>query len=311
MKYLRFVQYANSPSVKKVYLLTGKNISVQTDILRLLLNKVKYYFFSKFSCPTQRIYVELEGVHKDVDYIFTDTVFNCIVVFWKKGLLDEKERKEFLCRCTRHPRKVYIIVDVGEESELTQFFKSEDVLRSCGSVLESNFPYDMEKFINARFKVHNVTVDDKVVVALSELSIDEILNALNLFIRTHISNLSMKGVVEYNLLQSALATRMVNLLFEKGKMAVLKHPDFLDMSQQMFMGILNYRLLLFLRMKGVSGKVQECAVKLGIPVPVYKRYKKLIVKYSQRDLLEKLYLVLRMTTWVSFDYSGVLLLNYW
>jgi DNA polymerase III delta subunit len=311
MKYLRFVQYARSPVARKVYLITGKNPSIQMDVLHMLLNKVQFYFYSKFSCPTQKMYVDLEGVYKNIQRIFTDSVINCFVIYWKKGLLDEKERKKFLLRCTTHPRKVFIIVDDGEESELVEFFKSEEVLCNRGSVLESNFPYDMEKFIKARLKVHGVGVDDNVIKDLSELAVDEILNAIHLFSQTRMTHLTLKQVVEFNLLQSALATRMVNLLFEKGKMAVLKHRDFLDMNQQAFMGILSYRLLLFLRMKGVSGKVQECAIKLGIPVPVYKIYRQLVMKYSQRELLEKLYLVLRMNMWASFEYSGVLLLNYW
>ena len=273
MKYMQFIKGANNSVVKRVNLLVGFNEVVRSDIENVFMRKVNNYFLSKYGRAMWLIRVGVEYIDDNEEKIFGDTPYNLITVLWKRGVWDEQQIKEFLFKCRATPRKVFLIIDpAGELDEV--FRKLFPSPSSLGVIIETNNPYDLERFVDARFGVRGVKVDPDVGKQLALLDLSQVLRAVKLFDEVNKFILSEKEVIEYALLQGILEIRMAEILFDKGKMAVLKHPEFLDISAKRFRGVIQYQLLTMLKIKLLSGEVQDCALKVGLPVPVYKRYKK-------------------------------------
>ena len=231
-------------------------------------------------------------------------------LYWSKGMFELKDIQTMLVRMRYDPRKVYLIVDSTGELE-EEFRKIYPTGSQKGAILETNMPYDMSKFVELRLGISGIKIDPDVQESLRYAPLEQVLKIVKQFEHLHKFNMTGEDAKTYNLLEGTLATTLVDVLFSAGKMAVLKHSDFLSVSAREFRGLIQYRLLTLLRLKHVSGKVQECAIKMGLPVPVYKRYKKESDRFEYAWLVEHLLLVLRLKPWCDERYSSVLLLNYW
>lgn len=310
MKYMQFVKSVPNTTIKRVYLIVGENTTVVNDLENLLYRKVKQHMMAKYGVSEIRGRTDtVQNCLENVEQLFGG-VYTIETVLWKKGVLSEKEIADWLVRMRANPRKVFVILDRGGDLEET-FRKAYPPRSPMGAVLEANLPYDLERFVEVRLGISGIKIDSDIKGHLGYTDLATIIRIVRLFEHLHQFEFTKEEAVKYNLLGTTLVPYLVGLLFDKGKMAVLKHPDFLEANPQSFRGMLQYWLITLLKLKHISGKVQECAVKMGLPVKAYKRYKKLSDRLEYSWLVDHLMLVLEMKSWMLDKYSGVLLLNYW
>lgn len=304
---------------RTVFLVDGGVEAVRADVVRLIERRLCGQIKGLKVPKIKKITYSLSEISSSPSVILVESVYNLVIIYWEKGLLDEKGIKQLLRGC-RDTKSWFVIVDgIGE---VLKYFKEVFGKDKVGVYVDcSRLPETFEdkiSLITKRLSVSGIVMNEdaiKYLASRDSFSSNQMFNTFRileavggskLWIGANLETLRMYGLLSTNIEQS-----LMRVLFDKGKIAFLSVPKISYDGERLIRYIIR-ELILLLKCKTVKGTTdQKRSVAVGLPYPVYQDYRRRADRIDIGLLYRRLFSAIQVLKYGEFVGSSLLLLSMW
>jgi hypothetical protein len=317
MTYRDFLTHFTATLSKKtMFLFDGGPERVRSDALYILRKKFEIQKKDlKLRSYREKVY-HLSEIANLPAAVTSGSTFNLTIIQWEKGLLSDKEIKQFLRGC-RDTKKIWFAILDGS-GEVGKVFKDVFPKNSSGLDIDCGKVSDEEKamvnMINNRLGIVGVTPSEEVVKFLAsgdEVYGEQLFNTFYILEALKEPKVDVELLRKHSLIIPNVEYHLMRVLFDKGKLAFLSQSN-VDYDDGRILRYIIRELILMLKCKTVRGSSdQKKSSMVKLTYLAFLDYKKKVEKVELSLLYRRLYSALMSLRYGGLKGSTLLLLSSW